>query len=113
MYTLLSVASAAAAAAAVTIVVVVIAAAARAAGATAAAAALVGKEWKLTVHEKLCGIVGISAEACKRNNAVCGQSSSCVYTDVADDNGVNIKAVHKIGDRLVTGLLDFDDLLGE
>ena len=71
LYTLLSVASAAAAAAAVTIVVVVIAAAARAAGATAAAAALIGKEWKLTVHEKLCGIVGISAEACKRNNAVC------------------------------------------
>ena len=113
MYTLLSVASAAAAAAAVTIVVVVIAAAARAAGATAAAAALVGKEGKLTVHEKLCGVVGVAAEAGKCNNAVCGKSRPCVNADVADDNGVNIKAVHKIGNRLVTGLLDFDDLLGE
>ena len=106
-------ASAAAAAAAVTVVVVAIAAAARAAGATAAAAALVGKEGKLTVHEKLCGIVGISAEAGKCNNAVCGQSSSCCTPMLPTITASTLKAVHKIGDRLVTGLLDFDDLLGE
>ena len=82
----LSVASAAAAAAAVLAVLVAVVAAAGAAGAAAAAAALVGQEGELAAHEKLCCIVGIAAEAGKRDNAVGRQRRSCVDTDVADDD---------------------------
>ena len=110
----LSVASAAAAAAAVLAVLVAVVAAARAAGAaTAAAAALVGQEGELAAHKKLCCIVGIAAEAGKRDNAVGRQRRSCVDTDVADDDCVDVQAVHKIGDRLMAGFLDLDKLLGE
>ena len=91
----------------------VVAAAGAAGAATAAAAAFVGKEGKLPAHEKLRRIVGVAAEACERNDAVGRQRRSRVNADVADDDGVNIQAVHEIGNGLMPGFLDLDYLLGD